>query len=326
MNKKYIVMVLVLVATLTTLTACKESKVDGGLVSMKGAKVSAQKYYNEIKEDQIDLLVDMIDHQLFDDKYKTTDAENKYVKEKIDELKETYGTGNDEQFEKMLPTYFGVDSMKELESKYSLEYKRQQAAQDYLEDTLTDAEINSYYKNYISGDVKASHILVSSKIDDKASKKEKDAAEKKAKEKADKIIKELESGADFATLAKKYSDDDATKDKGGDLGYFDVNEMEDAFANACRDLKKNEFTKDPIKTSYGYHIVLKKDEKKKPKLDKVKDKIKETLAKQKLDADDKAVYEALVNLRKDKKIKWQDSKMKKAYEDYMNKLMGKSED
>lgn len=326
MKKKYVVMTLVLIIALTTLTACKESKVDGGLVSMKGAKVSAQKYYNEIKEDQISLLVDMIDHQLFDDKYKTTDAENKYVKEKIDELKETYGTGNDEQFEKMLPTYFGVDSMKELEERYSLEYKREQAAQDYIEDNLTDAEINSYYKNYITGDIKASHILVSSEVDEDASDTEKDKAEKKAKEKAEKIIKELESGADFATLAKKYSDDDATKSKGGDLGYFDPNDMEEAFANECRDLKKNEYTKKPVKTSYGYHIIFKKDEKKKPKLDKVKDKIKETLAEQKLDEDDKVVNETLVKLRQDKKIKWKDSKMKKAYNDYMDKLTGKSED
>ena len=43
--------------------------------------------------------------------------------------------------------------------------------------------------------------------------------------------------------------------------------MEEAFANACRDLKKNEYTKKPVKTSYGYHIILKKAEKEKPKLD-----------------------------------------------------------
>ena len=323
--KKKVLIAIALVATVFSLTACK-SKVDGMLVSMKGAKVTAQKYYDAIKEDQISLLVDMIDHQLFDEKYKTTDAENKYVDEKIDELKETYGNGNDEQFESLIPSYFGVDGIKELREKYALEYKRQQAVQDYLEDHLTDSEINSYYKNYISGDVKASHILIEAKVKEDASDTEKKKAEAAAKKKAESIIKELEKGADFATLAKKYSDDDATKSKGGDLGYFDVNDMEEAFANACRDLKKKEFTKKPIKTSYGYHIILKKAEKEKPKLDDVKDKIKKTLAEDKLDKDDKLIYQTLIDLRKDKKIKWNDSKMKKAYKEYVNKLAGNDED
>lgn len=324
--KKKIFMTLALVAAITSLTACKSSKVDGTLVNMKGAKVTAQKYYDEIKEDHIAELVDMIDHQLFDEKYKTTDAENKYVDEKINELKKQYANGDDKQFEQILPTYFGVDNIKELRTQYALEYKREQAVQDYLEDKLTDGEINSYYKNYISGDVKASHILISSKVNDKASDTEKKKAEKDAKKKAEDIIKQLDKGADFATLAKKYSDDTATKSKGGDLGYFDVNDMEETFANACRDLKKNEYTKEPIKTSYGYHIIIKKDEKEKPKLDDVKDKIKSTLAKQKLEKDDKMVYKTLIDLRKDKKIKWNDTKMKKAYEKYVNRLAGISEE
>lgn len=324
--KKKIFMTLALVAAITSLTACKSSKVDGTLVNMKGAKVTAQKYYDEIKEDHIADLVDMIDHQLFDEKYKTTDAENKYVDEKINELKKQYANGDDKQFEQILPTYFGVENIKELRTQYALEYKREQAVQDYLEDKLTDGEINSYYKNYISGDVKASHILISSKVSDKASDTEKKKAEKDAKKKAEDIIKQLDKGADFATLAKKYSDDSATKSKGGDLGYFDVNDMEETFANACRDLKKKEYTKEPIKTSYGYHIILKKDEKEKPKLDDVKDKIKSTLAKQKLEKDDKMVYKTLIDLRKDKKIKWNDTKMKKAYEKYVNRLAGNSEE
>ncbi len=323
--KKKLFMALALIAAVSTLTACK-SKVDGMLVSMKGAKVTAQKYYDEIKEDRIALLVDMIDHQLFDEKYQTTTEETKYVEDKINELKEQYSNGDDKQFESMLPTYFGVDSIKELEKQYALEYKREQAVKDYLEDHLSDSEINNYYKNYISGDVKASHILIESKVSDKASDTEKEKAEKAAKKQAEKLIQELNKGADFATLAKKYSDDAATKAKGGDLGYFDVNDMEETFAEACRDLKKNEYTKKPIKTSYGYHIILKKGEKDKPKLDDVKDKIKKTLAEEKLDKDDKLIYTTLVDIRKDKKIKWNDSKMKKAYNDYMDKLTGNTED
>lgn len=95
--------------------------------------------------------------------------------------------------------------------------------------------------------VKASHILVKD--------------EKTAKE----IIKELDESKDikktFAELAKKHSEDDSNKDEGGDLGFFAEGEMIEEFEKAAFDMKKGTYSKEPVKTSYGYHIIYKTDEK-----------------------------------------------------------------
>ena len=93
------------------------------------------------------------------------------------------------------------------------------------------------------------------------------------------------------------------------------------FSNAVKELKNNEYTKEPVKTQYGYHIILKTGEKEKPSLDDSKSKIKALLRNEKLEADPKLHYQTLIDIRKDKKIKWNDSTMKKAYDDLMNELL-----
>ena len=89
MNKKLIGLVSVIaVATLIT-TGCgkKVVSVNGTAVSLDGVKIKSNDYYDMIKESQISKLVDEIDHKLFDEKYETTDEENKQVDEQIEQLK-----------------------------------------------------------------------------------------------------------------------------------------------------------------------------------------------------------------------------------------------
>ena len=97
--------------------------------------------------------------------------------------------------------------------------------------------------------------------------------------------------------------------------------MDSNFWNAALNLKKKEYTKEPIETSYGYHIILKTGEKKKEKLEDVKDTIKEKIAKDKLNNDRSLYYETLINIRQDKKITFGDSELEKLYNDYMEKLI-----
>ena len=140
---------------------------------------------------------------------------------------------------------------------------------------VSDAEIKDYYeknkKKYTQEEqVRAKHILISPSM--------KKISDKEAKKLADKIYNQLKKGADFDKLAKKYSDDPGTKDKGGDLGFFPKGRMVKPFEDAAFSLKVGQISK-PVKTRFGYHII-KVTGRKKAKtftLDEVKDEIKSIL-------------------------------------------------
>ncbi len=86
-------------------------------------------------------------------------------------------------------------------------------------------------------EVQASHILV--------------PTEAQAKD----IIAQLNKGADFATLAKKYSTDPTGKDSGGDLGYFKKGDMVPEFSDAAFALQPGQITQTPVHTRYGWHVI-----------------------------------------------------------------------
>lgn len=324
-NKKLFICLSSLLALSLITTGCgKEIEVKNGskvAVSLTGNKYTATEYYSEIKEDNISKLIDMIDKDLLEKKYKSDKEEKEDIQKQIDQIKSTYGGSTEEAYTSVLRQYFGVENEKELEERLKLEYKRTKAVEDYIEKNIKDDEIQKYYEENIYGDMKASHILITADIKEDASDEEKDKAEKKALEKAQKIIKQLDEGKDFASLAKKNSDDEANAATGGDLGYFSYDDMVEEFSKATKDLKVNEYTKEPVKTEFGYHIILKTGQKDKPKLKSVKKDIKEKIREDKMSNDSGLFYESLLEIRKENKIKWNDDKLKKAYNDYMNDLI-----
>lgn len=322
--KKRFASICLLIALVLTITGCgKEIEIKNGskvAVSIGDEKYTATEYYESIKEKNIAELINMMDKAILEKKYSSTDDETESVNNQIDQIKQYYGS-NEETYKSVLKSYFGVDTEKELIEQLRLEYKRRKAVEDYLKDHLTDKEIEDYYKDNISGEVSAKHILITANVASDATDSEKKEAEAKALEKAKSLIKKLNDGEDFTKLAKKNSADKATASNGGDLGYFSLDKMVPEFSNALRNLKVDEYTKEPVKTEYGYHIILKTGEKDKPKLDDVKDTIKTTLVNNKLTADSTIYYETLIDFRKDNKISWNDTELEKAYNNYMDSLI-----
>jgi peptidyl-prolyl cis-trans isomerase D len=96
--------------------------------------------------------------------------------------------------------------------------------------------------------IKASHILVSQMGDDAANLAE-----------ANRIYQELKNGANFTQTAKKYSKDPGSVNNGGELGWFGKGMMVKEFEDACFSARVGEIQK-PIKTSFGYHIILVTDQ------------------------------------------------------------------
>ena len=118
---------------------------------------------------------------------------------------------------------------------------------------VTDQEIKAYYETNksefaVPERVKASHILIAVPADASESVKK----EKKAS--ADEICARIKKGEDFSELAKQYSDDAATKNRGGVIGFFSKGSKEAAFEEAAAKLKKDEVSS-PVLTSKGYEII-----------------------------------------------------------------------
>jgi foldase protein PrsA len=330
MKKSKIIMGLsaLLVVSLIATGCGKEIPVKNGskvAVSVKGDKFTATEYYEKIKENNISLLIDMIDHSILDKKYESDDAEKEAIDNQIDQIKQYYGD-DETTFNNVIKQYFGAEDEKDLRNILSLEYKRNKAVNEYIEKNIKDDEIEKYYNENIFGEIRASHILITVDVKDGATEEEKAEADQKALEKAKKVIKELNSGKKFKDLAKKYSQDKSNASNGGDLGYFQLNEMVEEFSNAVKELKKDEYTKEPVKTEYGYHIILRTGERDKAKLKDVKDEIKEKIRTEKLDNDRSLYYESLISIREENKIKWNDDTLKKAYDNYMQELIKASKE
>jgi peptidyl-prolyl cis-trans isomerase C len=86
-------------------------------------------------------------------------------------------------------------------------------------------------------EIRASHILV------------------KTEEEAKEIIKQLEGGADFATLAKEKSIDKGSGENGGDLSWFTKDTMVKEFSDAAFAMQRGEVSKVPVKSQFGWHII-----------------------------------------------------------------------
>jgi peptidyl-prolyl cis-trans isomerase D len=98
--------------------------------------------------------------------------------------------------------------------------------------------------------VRASHILLKTEGKDDAAMKAKAAD----------VLKQAKAGADFAELAKKYSEDEASAKNGGDLDYFGRGRMVPEFDQAAFAMQPGQMS-DLVKTQYGYHIIKLVDKK-----------------------------------------------------------------
>lgn len=158
------------------------------------------------------------------------------------------------------------------------EVKMKKLAKELGSSTVSDAEAKKFYNENIAkfkhpDKVRASHILISvnpqeieevvksepaNKGLDETAIKAKVNEEIQAKEaKAKELLSEAKKNpTQFAKLAKENSEDTATANKGGDLGFFAAKEMVPEFSKAAFAMKPNTISDKPVKTQFGYHIIM----------------------------------------------------------------------
>lgn len=102
---------------------------------------------------------------------------------------------------------------------------------------------------------------------------------------ATKIIEQLKQGADFAALAKEKSTDTGSGKSGGALGWSVPSSFVKPFADALVSLKKGEYTRAPVKTKFGWHVIKLQDERpiEPPTFDQVKGNLAEGMQRQQVD-------------------------------------------
>jgi peptidyl-prolyl cis-trans isomerase C len=99
------------------------------------------------------------------------------------------------------------------------------------------------------------------------------------------VIGELDKGADFAALAKKYSKDPGAE-AGGDLGYFGHDDMVKEFADAAFALSPGQYSKTPVKSEFGWHVIKVEDRRagKPPTFEEAREQLSRDLAHEILEA------------------------------------------
>lgn len=307
-----IIAVLLIVLIFVSTKNTKTKNGDDIVVSVEGKTITANELYEKLKEQNgRNVALNLIDDYILNKEYKTTDDMKEQAKATIENYKNTYGDNYNAFLE-----YNGISSEAELKELLIKNSKLTLITEDYIKDTLTDKEMKEYYDNNIYGDISAKHILISFNYDEDATDEEKTNKENEAKAKAEEIIEKIKNGEDFSKLAKEYSDDEGSKENGGDLGYFNTGDMVEEFEKAAYALEVNEYTTEPVKTTYGYHIIMKTGQKEKPSFSKSKDTIIKKLVDEKKSEDSTISVKAMIALREKYKIKIKDKTIKNDYNNY----------
>lgn len=185
------------------------------------------------------------------------------IQAEMDKMIEEFG--GEEAFNNAL-TFYGV-TRADMEYDIEMNLYLERLLEPVIE--ITEDEMKNYFEENKDSfaqkeEVKARHILV-----------EDEETAREVKEKIDK-------GGDFEELAKEYSTDTGTKDKGGDLGYFGKGKMVKEFEDAAFSLDIGEVS-EPVKSEYGFHIIKVEDRKeaKEANYEESKEEIREKIFEQK---------------------------------------------
>ena len=286
------------------------AKLENGLepvASIDGLTVTAEDLYEDMKEIySVSNLLDIIDNKILEEKYPETDEMNTELNDQAENYYNMYNQYYGYSKEEFL-TKNGFGSERAFIEYLRLQYRRTQYTDDYIKEQITDKEIEKYYEDKVYGDINTKHILV--KVSSSATDEEKKEAENLAKE----IIAKLNEGKSFDEVKDEYKD----KITYEELGYKAYNaSLESAYMEAMQKLENNSYTKEPVQTSYGYHVIYRIDQKEKPALEDVKEEIITSLVSEHKSEDTSVQYKALEKMREDAKLEFTDTVLEKKYETY----------
>ena len=315
----------------------KVPKLENGkeaIVSFKnGEKISVDEFYEKLKDDMgLNTLVTMIDTHILEEEFKDyVDTAKGNAEATINALITQYD-GKDKLLSE-IQSQTKYQTIEAFQDYYYLTYMQSHAIEEYAKTKITDKGIEEYYKNKSIGDMEISHILITPDVKDGATTDEKKVQEEAAKKTVNEIIEKLNTAKKnkediteaFTKLAKEYSKDDDTKNKGGALGKINYGKLSsnyDELINAATKLKDGEYSTSVITTELGYHVILKTKSYEKDTLENLKESILKTLADEYIKDNSSSVgINALQHYRKEYGMDIQDDEIKKQYSNYIQNML-----
>ena len=282
------------------------------LASIKGKNFTADDLYIELKDKNgTETLINMIDNYITSKEVKFTKDDEEYIQDFVDSYKsqaEQYGMSLID----LLANYgLKVNSEDEFYEFIKNSYGASLAVENFVGDQASKKDLEEYYKNNYSDKITVRHILISDSDDNL--------------EKAKEIISELEDvdkedlEDKFAELAKDNSDDPGSANDGGLITDITKSSVVTEFYDAAYALKNGEYTKEPVKSDYGYHIIYRISSTPVEKFDKIKEQVKSDYAKKILNSDSSAYTTKWAELRESYKLKIFDTNVNEYYKNNLAK-------
>ena len=280
------------------------------IASVNGETITADDLYTNMKNYySVNLLLNEIDEMVLVEKYPESEEMTNEVNDTAEYYYSVYESNYGYTKEQFLSNY-GFATEKDFVESLKLDYRRNKYYEEYAEGLVTDKEIDKYYEDEVFGDVDSKHILVKVSEDSEDGLSDADA-----KKLAQEIITKLDGGKSWDDVIEEYKD----KIVNEDLGYNAFNaSLESSYLKECKKLEVGKYSKTPVLTSYGYHIVFKKAQKDKPELKDVKDDIIDVLATEKKNKDTNLYYKSLIAMRNNAKLEFTDTKFKDEYDKYVS--------
>ncbi|GAB6560624.1 MULTISPECIES: peptidylprolyl isomerase PrsA [Bacillus] len=277
MRGKHIFIITALISILM-LAACGQKNSSATVATATDSAITKSDFEKQLKDRYgKDMLYEMMAQDVITKKYKVSDDD---VNKEVQKAKKQYG----DQFTTVLEN----NRLKD-EADFKNQIKFKLAMNEAIKKSVTEKDVKDHYKP----EIKASHILVSD--------------ENEAKE----IKKKLDAGASFEELAKQESQDLLSKDKGGDLGYFNSGTMAPEFETAAYKLKIDQIS-EPVKSPNGYHIIKLTGKKDLQPYDEVKGSIRKNLEAERI-ADPTFSHKLLQKELKKANIKINDSDLEDTF-------------
>lgn len=288
------------------------------VASLKDKEFTAEELFDELKEKYGNtVLLNMIDSYIIETEISDNSSYESKAKAELSSMKqyyEQYGT----DWSTVL-SYYGFSNDDEFLKSYIETNKRTDIVKKYLKEEVTDDEIEKYYEEEIYGDYTVKHILINVSTSTSMTDEEKETAKNDAKKKAEEVIEKLNNGENWSNLVKEYSDDDNTKDDDGNLPSFTNGDYVDSFFDATVALNDGEYTKEPVETTYGYHIIYRVSATDKPSLEDAKDDCLDGIVTNKLNNDDNLLSDTWVSIREKYELNIADDTIEKAYKKSLTK-------